>query len=71
MVALQSQNVPILWQKNLVWQTGASPLGLHDGVLYAASNNGIDGEIDAFNANNGSFLWHLPIGGNLWEVAFV
>jgi outer membrane protein assembly factor BamB len=70
--AVKASSGQVLWQKDLAWQIGDSPLGLQNGVIYTASNNGHDGGLDAFDAGGGSLLWHMPVSGSYaqWQVAF-
>lgn len=66
--AIKISDGTFLWRKNMPWQVADSPLGLQNGVLYTASNDGTKGEIDAFRGSDGTLLWRIPVKGNIWQV---
>ncbi len=69
-VALKVSDGTLLWQAKVDNQEAFSPQAIQDRTVYTISNDGKNGMIDAFNASNGSLLWHMAIkgGANEWEA---
>lgn len=70
LVALKVSDGTLLWQAKVDNQEAFSPQAIQDRTVYTISNDGKNGMIDAFNASNGSLLWHMAIkgGANEWEA---
>jgi len=66
-VALKVSDGTLLWQAKVDNQEAFSPQAIQDRTVYTISNDGKNGMIDAFNASNGSLLWHMSLNGNANE----